>query len=42
MKPQTSGLCLLLSVLAAWCAFAPYHVDVPEPRPQPAVSSTNR
>ncbi|MGW3821816.1 hypothetical protein ACWEAF_05775 [Streptomyces sp. NPDC005071] len=35
MKSQISGLCLLLSVLAAWCALAPYHVDAPEPRPQP-------
>ncbi|MFF1301135.1 hypothetical protein [Streptomyces sp. NPDC058296] len=43
MKPQISGLCLLLSLLASWCVLAPYHVDTPEPRPQPAaVTSTNR
>lgn len=41
MKPQTSGLCLLLSLLAAWCALAPYHVDAPEPRPHPAVSTSS-
>jgi hypothetical protein len=42
MKPTTSGLCLLLSLLVAWCVLAPYHVDAPEPRPRPAVTSTNR
>ncbi|WP_158715887.1 hypothetical protein [Streptomyces sp. NRRL B-24720] len=40
MKPHTSGLCLLLSVLAAWCALAPYHVEAPEPRPRPVVSTS--
>lgn len=40
MKPQTSGLCLLLSLLAAWCALAPYHVDTPEPQPRPAAATS--
>jgi hypothetical protein len=38
MKRQTSGLCLLLSLLFAFWAFAPH--DVHYQTPQPAVTVT--
>ena len=38
MKPQASGLCLLLSLLFAWCVLVPH--DVHAVTPQPAVTVT--
>jgi hypothetical protein len=38
MRAQTSGLCLLLSVLFAWWALAPHNVHLEFP--QPAVTVT--
>jgi hypothetical protein len=41
MKPQTSGLCLLMSLLSllfAWCVLAPHNVHAVTP--QPAVTMT--
>jgi hypothetical protein len=38
MRGQTSGLCLLLSLLFVWCALAPHNVHLETP--QPAVTVT--
>jgi hypothetical protein len=38
MRTQTSGLCLLLSLLFAWCVLAPHNVHAVTP--QPAVTVT--
>jgi hypothetical protein len=43
MKPQTSGLCLLMSLLSllfAWCVLAPHNVHYQTP--QPAVTVIHR
>jgi hypothetical protein len=40
MRAQTSGLCLLLSLLFAFWAFAPHNVHAVTP--QPAVTVTHR
>jgi hypothetical protein len=40
MRTQTSGLCLLLSLLFAVWILAPYHVHAVTP--QPAVTVTHR
>ena len=39
MRAQTSGLCLLLTVLFVWCALAPYHVHTVTPQPAATVTS---
>ncbi|MCW2904338.1 MAG: hypothetical protein JWO67_6603 [Streptosporangiaceae bacterium] len=39
MKSSTSGLCLLLSLLFAWCALGPHNVHYVL---RPAVAVTNR
>jgi hypothetical protein len=44
MRAQTSGLCLLLSLLLSllfvWWALAPYNVHAVTPQPAVAVTST--
>jgi hypothetical protein len=39
MKPRPCGLCLLLSLLFAWCALGPHSTHYVLP---PAVTVTNR
>jgi len=40
MRIQTSGLCLLLAMLFAWCVLAPHNVHVKTPQPAAAVDAT--
>jgi hypothetical protein len=40
VKRQTSGLCLLLSLLFGWAALGPHEVRIETP--QPAATSTHR
>jgi hypothetical protein len=39
MRAQTSGLCLLLSLLFAWWALAPYNVHAVTPQPAAVVTA---
>lgn len=39
MRVQTSGLCLLLTLLFTWCALAPHNVHVVTPQPAATVTT---